>query len=263
MLQRPKNMSTFVRGLRLKENDRNKPLSYLHLRPYAIRVLARMGIWTIGDLMEAPLKPIMRKFSRLTLGRRQINQAFIALDQSISSSGEIDWVKYARQRGYPILPQKPQQWSPRTLIRELPSVAEKAVAIRLGDNAVVILKRQLLAPKGVENTLEECGRAVGLTKERVRQVLKDITRLLHGIVQDNNYSGCEFYIRGEFLDKLRALSKAMHHERWSTVSYAQWESVLRRCWKTPAKDICHVESLILAMLGFRLLRFKTKFVIRR
>lgn len=241
----------------LSNTVRAKPIESLHLKFRTTGVLRRLGIMTTGQLVDWSAKntEIPRGAGPETL--RDLDDALNSLCLSVDRHGTVDWIEYAKRRRFIILPRKERRdWAARDFLRDLPAVVKEAVQIRFGASGSMILQNHFLARWKNRQSLADVGREVGVSREWTRKVGADIIEMFRGIILEENYRGCEFRIRPEFLTPLRTLSKALKPDLNCALSYSDWESALIKIWKVRPVQVASTGRLILDILGFKEIDFR-------
>ena len=268
-----------------------KPLAILHLSVRAINALERIGVTTIGELVDrvrVGLTPF-RGAGKLIV--TEIQSALDALCATTNSSGATDWISYARQRGFIILPVfSRRSWVTHQFLKQFPAVARAAVHQQYGARAVRILEGHFLASQSVRVGLKTLGKELGRTHQLVSLIETRFITMLRRVIWLDDYRGCRFRLRSEFLVPLRAMGVRLEREgirafsasEWKrfftyqgckfTLSRAQlgqlpttrvkqrldhlltlrWESLLREVWGVTRSEVDSVERLLLQILGFQL-----------
>jgi hypothetical protein len=241
----------------LKKTTRAQPIESLHLKFRTTGVLRRLGIITIGQLVDWSAKntEIPRGAGPETL--RDLDDALTSLGLNVDGRGTVDWINYATRRRFVILPKKERrQWTAGAFLEELPAVAKEAAAMRFGASGTTILRDYFLASASKPATLAKVGRRLGVTREWARKLAADIVQMFRGIISQDNYRDCEFRIRPEFLKPLRTLSATVKSDANVILSCSDWESMLGKTWKVTPAQLASTERLILDILGFKQVDFR-------
>jgi hypothetical protein len=223
-------------------------LATLHLGHRAIAALGAVGIQTVGQLVEEARSGIR---NLPYAGRSTTNQIITSLSALSASvqSGEIDWVSYAKMRGFLIIPSRHRsQWSPKGFIRKLPSVAERAVRVRYGKNGVLVLRGRLLRMED-KRRLRQIGGHLGVTRERIRKIEALVIEMFRRIFLADEYPGCAFRLRPEFVEPLRTLEARLRQFRIGTFTSRDWKVCLQRFWSLSPRHLSAAERLILEVLN--------------
>ena len=260
---------------------KSRSVALLCLKPRAINSLSTVGVRTIGQLIDQAKRGIVSLHAAGVLTRREIISALDALSKSIRTD-DIDWVAYAKRRGFVILPEKQRvHWSPQAFLEELPRVAAAAVGLEGGTKSLVVLRKRLLCPARNVLTLEKIGRQIGTTREFVRQLEDDIAGMLREVFwpdqqpwggagsrrQPSDYPRwvcrrSRFQLRPEFLQPLREFAAALTpDDKRRALSPCDWESILKKAWGVRPDQLEAAENLILNLLGLRLAK-RTKSMFR-
>jgi hypothetical protein len=233
------------------------PLTGLHLSIRAINALRHRGIQTVGDLIDRARCGIARPADCGALTSTEIIDALNGFSKSTQRDGSVDWIGYAKRRGFSILPErKRSSWSAKDFVQRLPDIAKKAVQIRYGANDVVVLKARLLRPLSQKLSLARVGASLSRTGERARLVEEEIVRMLRGIVLEDDYHGCRFRIRSEFLGPIRTLAREFPTVCSRVFTLSQWEQRLTDLWGMRPNELGGAERLVLEILGYRKLTLR-------
>ena len=179
------------------------------------------------------------------------------MSKSTRSNGDVDWIGYARKRGFATLPKKERhKCTPAAFVREVPDLCETATQMRYGGDAVVVLKTRLLRPLHRQISLARVGASLSQSGEETRLTEQRIVRLFRDIVLRDEYTGCPFRLRDEFLAPLRELVREFRDARIEVMSVSEWERYLWKFWRLRTKGLFNSERLILEILGYGNLALK-------
>jgi RNA polymerase alpha subunit len=275
----------------LKRIASNQHLAQLHLSNRSINALEAIGIATVGELVRAAHVGLSH-FSRAgDLTATEIRAALEALSATTARTGEVDWVRYARARGFIILPGSSRAlYSARRFLDEFASVVRAAVRLQYGPRGAEILESQYLAPKAHRVGLRKLGKEFGRTHQLVSLMETKFITMLRRAIWLEDYRGCRFRLQPQFLRPLREMAGRMEREgirafsrrQWNrfftyqnckftlrsavldklpTVSETQqqdhllafrWDNLLRELWGVTRTELGNLERLLLQILGFQL-----------
>ncbi len=236
----------------LSEAVKAKSLLSLNLSTRAVNVLKAAGIATIRELVSRSCQCRGHALAKGRASNAECEEALSALATSMQRDGDVDWMIYAETRGLLILPSAVRKvWTAREFIEALPAIAATAVRHRYGPNAVIVLRNRLLVPTGICPTLESVGGLFAATKEAVRLIERNLIDLFIGSVHREEYEGCKFRFRPEFVQPLQKLISAVQLYRKRVYSYSDWQRVLRKTWGVQPEELACAERLLLALVGLR------------
>jgi hypothetical protein len=231
---------------------RRASLTALHPGVRASNALRRKGIRRIGDLIDRARYGIEGIADCGVLTSTEIIDTLNAFSKSIQKTGDADWIGYARRRGFHILPGRERHsWSANEFVQKLPDVAKMAVQIRYGANDLLVLKARLLTTLHQQMPLKKVGADLSRTAEWARLIEEQIIGLFRGIVLRDDYRGCRFRIRSEFLGPIRTLAREFSTVRNRVLTLSQWEQRLTDLWGMRPSELRSAECLILEILGYR------------
>ena len=244
-------MSPRLRGM--KREERKKELSALHLSGRAIDGLSRLNVQTIGELIERAHDGIkgLRRFGKVT--QVEISETLKALSRGLDKNGNVGWIRYAEERGFAIFPQdESPSWNARDLVAELPSVLQAVIEMKHGERGVMLLREHTLRPPHKDGTLQEISSVWGQTKQAASLLEKTIIELLRRVLLNDDYRGCCFRIRGEFLAPLRILRAAVESRENRQIAAAEWEALLEKTWGLRRSQVTALEGLLLKLMAIQL-----------
>ncbi|MEO7165923.1 MAG: hypothetical protein ABI016_02690 [Chthoniobacterales bacterium] len=234
---------------------REMAVDSLHLGARASNYLRRIGVNRVGAFVDLAARGITksRSVGVGTLG--EMEDAVRALSESVRGDGSVDWMAYASERCFLILPTKDSVGrDPIRFLKLFPEVTKQAVSVQYGSPGCLILEQYLLREGKADPTLEQVGLRLRRTKQRVAFLKDQILRMLRMSLLNNAYCGCRFRFRNNFLVPLRRLGGAMESVKHNPILYSQWEQILAQVWQVTPADMGVSENLILALLGYNLFR---------
>ena len=222
------DLSTEVRAL---------PLGTLHLNK-AINPLNAVGIRSVGKLVDRVRigLPKLRSFGRKA--QNEVIDALVALSQSISAVGTVDWLQFARMRSFAVFPTtQPASWRAEHFLRSLPAICKEAIPRQLADREWTIFRKRLLTDPEKRPTLQELGDAFKITRERVRQLQEIALAVIRKPLLLDDYEDLTFRFRPELGTPLR--EAAEHFDAVGLVAWIRdrWIDELARIWKLNASLI--------------------------
>ncbi len=180
----------------------------------------------------------------------EITEALDVLADSLVEDGKVDWIAYAERRGFKVLPAQIQTvYSPHEFLRYFPKACEEAVMTKFGSGAATVLMRRMFRHPDILVPLSALGRHLSLTPERARLLENSILKMLRRAIWHEEYRGCRFRFRPEFLEPLRQLADRIQGLPEGNLSAEQWVRILQESWNIEATELGQQEILLLQLLG--------------
>jgi DNA-directed RNA polymerase delta subunit len=167
-----------------------------------------------------------------------------ALADATDTQGTIDWIKFAKIRGFAVLPEERSQPTPGEFIRCFPYVCEAAVSTSFSANARAVLNARLLRRAEQTAPRPALGQRLGKNRETVRLHENEVIEALFNAIWKEDYCNCRFRFRKEFLTPLYSLEKLLNESSRMT-----WAGALRQAWHVDRQAIRLQEVLLLRLLG--------------
>ena len=250
-------VTPFLDGL--ENSARNCSIRTLHLSARAVNALSARGIHSIGRLIDYARDGIADLDGAAGKTFAEINEALEALSRSVDPSGTVDWLNYAAQRDFVLLPKEfLTKLSSRRFLRIFPDVAKLAVESRYGQRESYVLERYLLRDESERASLEEVGQGLGYTRQGASLLKRRVVRLLMDTIMDDDYSGCWFRFRPVFVAPLRRLSAALGVAQRRALAYSRWERIVAKTLGVTPPELGPLGRLFLAILGYQVVDFKSK-----
>ncbi len=235
---------------RLGSAERRRAPETLHLGPRAVHALAAEGIETIEALVERARAGFSPFHTEGTASVAEINAALRALARSVRRGGTVDWVEYASQRGFLILPEEDlSNVSTRQYLSVLAAVFNRAVKSRFGPAALFAFEQSLMRKTPLP--LVTIGQRLGRTKQAASVLKQNSVRMLRGAVWAGTYSGCRFRFRPEVVSPLWQLRRRLAEAQGSLLIYCQWEEALHAAWGATTAELDGLEKLLLSLLDYQ------------
>jgi hypothetical protein len=237
---------------RIDKSVREGALTKLHLRERAINALSAINVLTIEALILRARVGIVELRAAGTLTSLEIVDALDALADSIELNGKLNWITYAQQRGFAVLPSTLQQdYSAREFLRLFPSMCEFAVRSKFGAAGLFIFRKRLLRHPDICISLREIGKHMGQSAERIRLFEEQILKILSEAIWKEEYKGCRFRLRSDSLEPLYRLKNVLSRIGSGPFPIANWRRGLHDCWALTPEDLGDQETLLLRLLGLK------------
>ncbi len=239
----------------VKNHHRTKEIGALHLSRRAVNALSHLQIRTIGHLIDHSRKGIhgLRNIGRLT--QFEITEGLDALAEAVHDDGSVSWITYAVRQHFKILPSKERRrWEVRPFLEDLPMTLEAAVRIKYGEKAAMLFRQHTTQASGSVARLVDVGSSWGCTKQRASFLEKTIITMLRRVIWEDNYRGCSFRFREEYLKPLRALRTALQRRGNHQIAEADWNGLLHTTWHIDRSDVRFIEGLLLRLTESKLFK---------
>jgi DNA-directed RNA polymerase delta subunit len=229
---------------RLAAGEQRSRLARMHLSRRAINALKKARIITLGQLINRAQAGIVGLTGLGQFKGLEIVASLDALSEAAGMKGSIDWVKFAKIRGFAVLPEQQSQPTPEEFICCFPSLCQRAVSTSFTTNALAILNTRLLRRAEQAAPRPTLGKRLGQNRETVRLHENEIVEALRRAIWEEDYCNCRFRFRQEFLIPLHSLGQALHDSPRRT-----WSRALRKVWGVDRHAIQRQEVLLLRLLG--------------
>jgi hypothetical protein len=231
----------------LNARERKLGLARAHLSRRAINALENARITSIGHLITRAERGIINLAGLGVFKGLELVASLDALADAIRKDGSIDWLKFAQHRKFAVLPRSAIAANPQDFIREFPRVCEAAIATTFNKNAVRVLKTHLLRGASAYNARTKTGKLLSLNRETIRLYENEIVDALRGAIWDEDYCGCQFRFRREFVAPLLELQECLL-QKTSPNLRSSWEAALQESWGVDPKAVSNQEILLLRLL---------------
>jgi hypothetical protein len=234
----------------LDPSVRASPVGLLHFGTRASNALEGARVGSIGELILAA----RRGFVAPHAGQKsvaEIEEALYSLSRSIGRDGRVDWLRYATNRHFLILPQKDSsKLSGRQFLQLFPVLLETAVESACGSRGKLFFRRSLLGHDSAKAT----GRHLGVTRQATSLIKEKVLRMLRGAIFNDDYRGCRFRFRHAFVIPLRELRGALSATHGRALAYTEWNRVLEETWGVTAIEVAPVEKLLFSIIDYQVMR---------
>ncbi|MEM1296805.1 MAG: sigma factor-like helix-turn-helix DNA-binding protein [Verrucomicrobiota bacterium] len=235
---------------RLRPEDLRRDIGALHLSR-AHLLLRKFEVYTIEHFIRFFEHGPPENLPGIGKSKLQeIEESAQRLSLAIKPDGFVDWIQFANDLGYEILPKKKEMSSDKALVQCLPGVALRVGALTCEDRGVEIAKDRLLSSREERPTLEEISQRYGITRERVRQ-LEDVilTGLRDGLFR-SSYEQMPFRFREELeatFQRTRDHFAAFGTHIWKL---PDWLNELSQFWKVPERFVNQYATLFTELFEF-------------
>jgi hypothetical protein len=231
----------------LNARERKLALAKAHLSRRAINALEKAHIETIGHLITRAERGIVDLAGLGVFKGLEVIASLDALADAIQTDGSVDWLKFAQLRKFVVLPRSAIAATPREFIREFPRVCEIAIATTFKENAGRVLKTHLLRGTSAYNARTKTGKLLNLSRESIRLHENEIVHALRSAIWDEDYCGCKFRFRREFVAPLLELQECLL-QKTSPNLRSSWAAALQESWGVDPQAVSNQEILLLRLL---------------
>jgi DNA-directed RNA polymerase delta subunit len=236
----------------LSEIVSGQKIENLGLSTRASRVVNNLNIVNIADFIAllrdgSDEKP--KNMGRAT--HREIIDSVKALAQSIISPEYIDWMVYAEKRGFAVLPiEHIVDFS--ALVENLDSFFYSFVEQQYAPEFLTIYKNRWSPKNSSNHTLESLGGALGVTRERVRQMECIFFDAIRGALLHGDYQGLKIRFRPEVESICRKTNN--HFEDLGKTAWLQsaWLNEIGRLHEIDGGKLISKANLLIELFGFEL-----------
>ncbi len=227
-------------------------IDVLHPSSRAQNFLRATGIENVGDLVASARTGII-PIPPAGMGTVvEVNDMLRALSRSIGNDGSVDWIGYAGERDFIVLPGNHyEKLSPRELLKILPNTLQKAIAPQYGAKGCFVLRQYLLQGRPRSKSIKELADQLACSKQGVALVKKKVLRMLQGAILEDAYSGCRFRLRPAFVAPFRQLRAALHIPKDRPLLYSEWQKFVLKCWGLTPAEFARIEHFLLSILDYR------------
>ncbi len=240
---------------RLRNDVRAQPLGSLHLNARAIHCLERENIGSIGELIDRAGRRLIDVGGAGEKSAGEITDSLRALSRSVRGNGRVDWVAYAMKRGFHLLPAAKGKWDlPRRFISILPEVIGRSAASCFGARAPVVFRQLVIGQPGHREAVRGPDPKPEYSRQTRALIRDEFLRMLREAIFHDDYAGCHFRFREEFVAPLRLLKEALSGAGRRALTYGDWEKVLWDVWRMQPEELGELEDLLLSLMGRQILR---------
>ncbi|MDC0048738.1 hypothetical protein OAL09_05290 [Verrucomicrobia bacterium] len=231
----------------LHKNISSLPLDSIHLKMES-RSLRKNDLHTIGDLIKLGNHELLLIPG---LGKKKLTKIHNIIEAVISSSskdGVVDWEKFTEKLSIPMIPVNSKPMNGHQFIDSIQEISQNIIDSCDREVEKVILEDRLLKANKQQKTLEKLGSKFEITRERIRQLEKNIlTTLSDGILYDE-YEDLQYRVRPEFSKYFReAANKLSKHKK--DITFEKFILTLSETWGIGAERINSNWAFISAVLS--------------
>jgi hypothetical protein len=238
--------------LRVGDAVRGSPLSLINLSVRTINVLKQSRINTVGELIDRARISFVIERGAGRHSLRDIHEALRSLAASVQAGGAVNWMTYAQNRKILILPRRTsRKGSAAQFLKVFPEAAKAAVNSSFRVPVRTIFWKYLFQES--PRPTVRLAKVTGYSKQGISLIRKNVLMLLRGAILQDDYTGCGFRFRPEFVMPLRELAVAMAGQK-SPLLYSRWAKILKSSWAVVPADLGKMESTILDLLGYKVFR---------
>lgn len=230
---------------------RESSINILHPSHRASNCLQQIGVNSVGALVDMARRGIKGIQGAGPATIAEISKALHALSRSVQIDGSVDWLTYAADRGFVLLPEKAR--SELTLpyfLKVFPEAARRAVESRYHFAGSFVLRHYLFVDARSPASLEKIARRLNWTKQGVALLKDKVVTMLKRSILDDSYVGCRFRFRPAFLTPLRQLRSALSVAGHRPVVYSEWQHILAQVWGITPAELGSLANFFLNILDY-------------
>jgi hypothetical protein len=139
--------------------------------------------------------------------------------------------------------------STASLVQVIEAALARAVDLKYGKSGRLLFRKRLCVRIEKHATLQQVGRCLGVSRERIRLLEKNVVNTLRGVLMSDDYTGCQFRLLPETVQPIRRLLAKLKR-RGVLLTDHEWQQMLKHALGTRTTDIEPLANLLLAIAGF-------------
>ncbi|MDA7524933.1 hypothetical protein N8667_05055 [Verrucomicrobia bacterium] len=219
---------------RLNEISLKTPIVNLHLGQKCYK-LQKNEYKTLEELLEGLKGDIIKIRS---IGKKSISNFAKSLDAigcSIKEDGSIDFELFAERMGFPFLPTTVSEPNSQEFLDSIPLVIEEIAETITHEVDKLIYEERIVKGYRSKVTLEKLGACTGKTRERIRQLEKQLLASISDAIFFDEYIKLNFRFRPSFCEYFKKAAEAFHGLK--TVTNDNFVNTIAKIWGVEPKDI--------------------------
>jgi Sigma-70, region 4 len=234
------------------------PVSQLHLSKKLCDLLIESGIATVGQLLSISDQDLQSIEGIDYNFLRQLKKAKGALEASLCSAGEIDWLKYLEIQEVVLIPSWYESGtSPSRIIEFFTKIIKGIIKEESKDweRSWTIVQRRFALENTDKLSLEDLGHIFDLTRERVRQIEAQMLVALKTVLVNKDYSGKSYRIHPEILLTLDGLISIVVSQAHQTALEAELINQVEQGFDLEFDEFRQSFNLLFSLLGVARVEF--------
>lgn len=235
-------------------------VSQLHLNKKICNLLIESGIATIGQLLNVNIQELQSIEEINCKSLEQIKKLKYALEASLDSAGEIDWLKYLEIQEIILIPNWYESGSsPSQIIEIFTRVIKEIIKEESKDweRSWTIIQRRFSLENTDKLSLEDLGNIFDLTRERVRQIEAKMLVALKSVLVDKDFSGKRYRIHPEILLTLDGFISIAVSQAHKAVLESELISQIEQSFDLEFDEFRQVFNLLFSLLGIARVEFNS------
>lgn len=186
-------------------------LGPLHLKSRTLKVLDERGVRTIGQLIITINNDFGAVDDLSPTAVKDVLRVMSHFSESVDVNGNVDWFKFWNSLGVLLLPAGYRHNSPsEQILRTLPKVIQEIFSYENEtDKQWRTIQRRFGLEGSKKLTLDEIGKAFGLTRERVRQIEAAALTEIREVLLEDRYAGKKYHVQPEIIGLIKGLFEAI------------------------------------------------------
>lgn len=234
------------------------PVSQLHLSKKLCDLLIESGITTVGQLLTKSDQELQGIEGINYNSLRQVKKAKDALEASLYSTGEIDWLKYLEIQEINLIPNWYESGtSPSRIIELFTGIIKEIIKEESKDweRSWTIIQRRFSLENTDKLSLEDLGHIFDLTRERVRQLEAKMLAALKTVLVNKDYSSKNYRIHPEILLTLDGFISIAVSQAHQTVLESELINQIEQSFDLEFDEFRQNFNLLFSLLGITRIEF--------
>jgi Bacterial RNA polymerase, alpha chain C terminal domain len=243
--------------LELSLEVRNRSIRAMHLPVRAVNALEAAGIWNIGKLIDDARQGLSKVRGISLVTSSDIQRAIINLSRSTTSEGDIDWIRFARNSGFLVLPEALRS-APIDFSQSLPKVLFEAIKARFGSERADIVAQYALRPEESAIDLYKLAKILGVTRQAVNLTKDIVVTSLRGAILDDDYTDCCFRFDDSVVTPLRLAKQRLVATGGRPLFLSEWQKIFVETLLIAPEDLKRLNRPLCLLLGYHKIILRNK-----
>lgn len=231
------------------------PLDHLQLTLPTQHALLAAHITTVGELV-APDPPVWAKCNLSASSLGELNAALVSLSNALDPTGDVYWPTYWKAQAIEVLPLLDvSNPSMEELIEAIPLMIQDILNKEPYERAWSIIDQRFGLTYIKPATLEEIGKKLRLTRERVRQREEETLETLQDVLLQQNYVGKRYHAHPIVHQLIEALREMVTAAPFGVLLDSMVQARIRSAFALNTDIGKPTLSLLFTLLGFDRITF--------
>lgn len=223
----------------------------LHLTSRGVNALENAGIRTLGSLLDKSRHglPKIRAIGKAT--ECDIAAAIVTLGESTGRNG-VDWIEYARRRGFSIIPAAGADIGLNHFARSLQPALLTAIESSFDSARLRIFRNSVLRQKRA-TTSTEVARQWGVTRQYITLMKHQMISALRESIFASDYTDCFFRFQKSFTAPLQRLKDRLDSTRGGAMLHGDWFELLSETLMISQAEEPQLRTLLFAVFRYEII----------